>query len=332
MGNLADKRIPRSTLRLRSIKHLSITLGFSAQTLIDLAGNTPRYYREFSREVKGKERKLISPTGKLRTIQRRILDRILMRLPRLDSSYGAIKGKTIRDNALVHARSPYIVKLDIKSFYPSIRSARVYSFFVDEEECSPDVARILTKLTTYRHRLPLGTSTSPMLADQIVRKLDKRLLGMAGKAGIKYTRYVDDITMSASFDVDRFIPLVLRILRQCGFRAKKEKLVIYTPGGNEKERVITGVRIENGKLSAPLSYVQSLEDDLKDAIEESRRSKITHGFMPRQHCRGQIGYVMWLDRKLGANLLRLYRKVQWRHLEWMQDNGIYVSGFPLSRE
>lgn len=320
MANLADKQISGNTLRIRSLKHLSITLAFSAQALIDLGENASKYYREFSRDVKGKKRDLINPTGKLRSVQRRILDRILMRLPRSDSSYGIIKGKTIRDNAIVHAKSPYIVKLDIKSFYPSIRSDRIYQFFVDEQKCSPDVARILTKLTTYKYTVPLGTSTSPMLADQIVNEIDKRILGMSRKAGLKYTRYVDDITISASFQLERFIPLVLKILRQSGFKAKKEKLEVYSPDGNDEERIITGVRIVNGRISAPLSYVQVLEDDLNDALAQSRRSTLTDNFMTRQHYRGQIGYVMWLDKKLGYRLLNLYRKVQWRHLEWMQDN------------
>jgi RNA-directed DNA polymerase len=319
MANLAHKQVPNNTLRIRSIKHLSITLAFPAQTLTDLGENASKHYREFSRDVKGKKRDLISPTGKLRAVQRRILDRILMRLPHSDSSYGTIRGKTIRDNALVHSKSSHIVKLDIKGFYPSIRSDRVYQFFVDDQGCSPDVARILTKLTTYKYAVPLGTSTSPMLADQIVNKIDKRILGMSWKAGFKYTRYVDDITISASFPLERFISLILKILKQSGFKAKKEKLVVYCPGGEDEERIITGVRVVNGKISAPSSYVQILENDLNDALAQSKHRTLTHEFMTRQHYRGQIGYVMWLDKKLGSKLLRLYRKVEWRHLEWMQD-------------
>jgi RNA-directed DNA polymerase len=324
MGSLTDGQLSKNTLRLRSLKNLAGTLGVQIQTLTETAENASKYYKEFSRNVKGKQRDLLSVTGKLKIIQRRILDRILTRLPRPGSSYGAMKGRTILDNARVHAKSPYIVKLDIKSFYPSIRSARVYTFFADDEECSPDVARLLTRLTTYKYKLPLGTSTSPMLADQVVRKLDKRMLGMASKAGIKYTRYVDDITMSADFDLDRFIPLVLRIIRQCGLQAKPEKMVVYTPEDYAKERVITGVSVAGGRVSAPLSYVRRLEDDLMAAIEESRRSKVTQEFMPRQHFRGQIGYVLWLDKRAGSRLLSLYRKVQWRHLEWMQNNGLYA--------
>ncbi len=320
MANLAYKQSPSNTLRIRSIKHLSIILGFPIQTLIDLSENASKYYREFSRDVKGKSRDLINPTGKLRSVQRRILDRILMRIPRSDSSYGTIKGKTIRDNATVHANSSYIVKLDIKSFYPSIRSDRVYNFFVDEQECSPDVARILTKLTTYKYTVPLGTSTSPMLADQIVNKIDKRILGMSSKTGLKYTRYVDDITISASFSLERFIPLVSKILKQSGFKTKKEKLEVYCPDDKDEERIITGVRVMKGKISAPSSYVQVLEDNLNDALTQSKGSMLTHNFMTRQHYRGQIGYVMWLDKRLGFKLLKLYRRVQWRHLEWIQNS------------
>jgi hypothetical protein len=265
--------------------------------------------------VKGKNRALVEATGLLKTIQRRILDDLLLRLAPFERSFGSRKGKTIKDNARVHARSKFIVKLDIRDFYPSIHSKKVYKFFI-EQECSPDVAHILTALTTHNHSLPLGTSTSPMLADQIVRPIDLRINAIAKKVGLRYTRYVDDITLSGNFPLERMSTTVIKVLTQSGFKPKKDKLIYYRPFEVGEERIITGVRVTDGRISAPLDYVSALESDLKTAIYQSTRRVVADQFQPREHYRGKITYIKWLDPKLGERLLKLYRRVKWRHLEW----------------
>lgn len=304
------------TLRIRSVKHVSSTLGISNDFLLELGENSSQYYRIFDRQVKGKQRTLVEATGHLKTVQRRILDNLLLRIPRSASSFGQAKGGTIKDNAEVHARSKYIVKLDIKDFYPSIHSTKVYSFFTEKQQCSPDVGHILTVLTTYNYALPLGTSTSPMLADLIVTPIDVRVTGMATKVGLKYTRYVDDLTLSGNFPLERMTRTVIKVLGQSGFKTKKEKLIFYKPRIIGEERIITGVRITDGRISAPLDYVSSLEAELKEAIYQSRRGIVDAEFQTREHYRGKITYVKWLDPKSGEELLKLYRKVKWRHLEW----------------
>ncbi len=282
--------------------------------LTDLARKAPNYYREFTRETNGKRRLLVEAVGPLKAVQRRILDNVLLRPPPAKSSFGAIKGRSIKENARRHCNSKYIAKLDIQDFYPSIRSTKVYTFFV-ELECSPDIANLLTPLTTRNYSLPLGASTSPMLADQILSKVDVRINGMAEKVGLRYTRYVDDITLSGNFPLNRLVPLVMKVLSESGFKTKKKKLVLYGPDDDGKERIITGVRVAGGKVSAPLDYVVRLQNELKEAIHQSRKKIIAGEFHPSEHYRGQITYVRWLDPRLGNQLMRLYRKVKWRHLE-----------------
>lgn len=309
------------TLRIRYVKHLGIILGISTDALLKLAENVDQYYRKFKREVKGKDRSLVEARGLLKAVQRRILDNLLLRLPVCPSSFGGVRGRSIKDNAAVHAGSKYIVKLDIRDFYPSIHSTKVYRFFHDSEECTPDVAHILTALTTYKYCLPLGTSTSPMLADQIVRPIDVRVNGMANKAGLKYSRYVDDIALSGSYPLGRMSKTVLRVLKQNGFKTKKDKLIYYKPMEMGEDRIITGVRVADGRISAPLDYVRALESELRGAIYESGRGKPSGEYHTREHYRGKITYIKWLDPELGKKLIKLYRKVKWRHLEWAKKQG-----------
>lgn len=292
---------------------------------MNLASQSAQQYVEFSRVVKGKPRQLVMAKPVLARVQRRILECILMRLPPFEAAYGAIKGRTTKQNAAVHASAAYVAKLDIRAFYPSVRHTKVYDFFVSQD-CSPDVARVLTMLTTRRHALPLGVSTSPLLADHIVRPIDVRLAAMCRKANLNYTRYVDDITISGDFSLDRLSGLVVRILGQYGFRVKRSKLILYQPGDG-KERIVTGVQIFHGNTAAPQSFVSQLRADLLAAGEQSRHDKVDGFFHSREHYRGRIAYVQWLDPATGARLLSLYRKVKWRHIEWaMRQDPVPATG------
>ena len=304
------------TLRLRRVSHLAVQLNISADALIDVSERVAEFYHDFDRDVKGKLRHLTMARPPLGPLQRRILDRILCRLPVSKHAYGAIKGRSIRDNAVVHASAPFLAKLDIRDFYPSIRYQRIHDFFI-EQECSPDVARILTLLTTRKHALPLGTATSPFLADQIVHPIDDRIGGLARSLGLRYTRYVDDVTLSGKFDLEQIVDKVITIIKQSGFNVKRSKLEIYRPG-DDKEKVVTGVRVQDGRTSAPSNYIELLRDELNQAREQSLHEEVVGDFDTRQHYLGKIGYVKWLDPDAGRKLLRIYRRVKWRHLEWAQ--------------
>lgn len=302
-------------LNIQRVEHLASQLGFRLDRLIEIAENTDSLYVDFEKNVRGKVRKLTMAKKPLELVQRRILTRILCRLPVSDHAFGAIKGRSIRDNALAHASAPFVAKLDIHNFYPSIRHEKVFEFFLYTQRCSPDVARILTKLTTRKYALPLGTSTSPFIADQIISPIDTRIGKMAKMHGLNYTRYVDDLTLSGSFDLTRYTKQLTTIIQQSGFKISHNKLVFYRPNDGQ-ERIITGVQIKEGQVFAPKTYVESLADELRQAQEASRHQTVCGDFDTKAQFQGRIAYVMWLDPSEGHHLLRLYKKVKWKHLEY----------------
>jgi RNA-directed DNA polymerase len=303
------------TLRIRTLPHLADRIGFNLKRLLKIAQNTEPYYVDFKKYVKTKERDLVKVKPPLDIIQENILTRILVRIPVGKFAFGVGKGKSILDNAKMHANAPFVAKMDIKEFYPSIRYTKVHKFFREEQECSPDVARILTLLTTRDYALPLGVSTSPMIANQIVRPVDKRIAGLANENGLVYTRYVDDIAISGAYALESFAEIIKDIIYQSGFKVKRSKVEIFNPNDG-KERIITGVRVCNGKTGAPINYVKVLRDELIEAYNQSRHKCINRPFDFRNKYRGRIGYVQWLEPNVGKELLKLYRKVQWQHLEW----------------
>ncbi|MCR5855507.1 TIR domain-containing protein [Mesorhizobium sp. J428] len=112
---------------------------------------------------------------------------------------GYVKGQSFLTNAQYHERQRWVLNIDVKDFYPSIGFARIRGLFISPYfGFNERVATILARITTYNNGLPQGATTSPVLANIIAHNLDKRLVELAAKEQLKYTRYADDITISSS--------------------------------------------------------------------------------------------------------------------------------------
>ena len=85
-----------------------------------------------------------------------------------------------------------MMKIDIKSYFTSSTSKRVYYYFHTILKWSPDVSGILTKLTTYNEYLPTGSPSSPRLAYYAYREMWDRIYRLARKSNYLMTVYIDD--------------------------------------------------------------------------------------------------------------------------------------------
>ena len=107
------------------------------------------------------------------------------------------KGKDYghKQNALYHSNTLYGLALDLKDFFPSITASKVYTIF-SSLGYNNFAATILTNLCTLDGKLPQGSACSPALSNIICITLDKRLIGLCEKRGIRYSRYADDMYFS----------------------------------------------------------------------------------------------------------------------------------------
>lgn len=157
-------------LCIRQEKHLAKFLQMDLSDVRALADFSESYCQELLLQdpaKPGKGRVVLDVRGDLRHAQQRIYRCIL--LPCLnpsDFSFGGVRGRHIKMNATRHLNSQFCFSCDISDFYPSIHSSRVYQFFARGQRCSPDVARLLTRLCTQKYHLALGLITSPLLAEQ----------------------------------------------------------------------------------------------------------------------------------------------------------------------
>lgn len=116
------------------------------------------------------------------------------------------KGRSSVDNARFHAAGRFYLSYDIQDCFESIgfghvlaaiRELRILHLSEDvSARVDLDSAVFLAGLLTNHRMLPQGAPTSPLLANLVLSKLDAEILSRIGAAGIRYSRYFDDLTFS----------------------------------------------------------------------------------------------------------------------------------------
>lgn len=257
-----------------------------------------------------KIRTVIDVRGILRQLQTRLLRSVLIpKLPISPYSHGGVRGRSIKTNAAPHLGSQFVFATDISNFYPSIHRQRVYRLFVEDLGCSPDVARACTRLCTYENHLALGLVTSPLLADQVLQRIDKRIGAMCEANGLAYTRFVDDVTVSGRFDLEEsgIAALMGQILREHGFQDNESKHRF----ARLDEAAITGVALKGGKFDVTRAYHDELLRQLGDAAALATGQDFAGPFYTRSQIRGRIEFAIWVNRRHQRALLSRFHAVDW---------------------
>jgi hypothetical protein len=195
------------TYRNRSIgslgslaRHLSI----SPTKLIWLAKQADDFYSPPSKPTfksNGELREIYRVDKPLSLIQERIKEQIFYKCIYPFYMQGSVPNQGVRrdyiTNANLHAKKRIMLGEDISNFFSSIRDSDVERMWRKLFRFPPDIARILTKLTTYRGRVPQGASTSSFIGNLIFWDKEPQFVEELQLQGFHYSRYVDDITISA---------------------------------------------------------------------------------------------------------------------------------------
>jgi RNA-directed DNA polymerase len=231
-------------------------------------------------------------------------------------AHGGVKGRHIKTNAQAHADSAFVFTADVTNFYPTVSHNRMYGLFVKRMGCTPDVARILTRLCTYHHHLALGLVTSPFLAEQVLIPIDKRIHAACEAAGLIYTRYVDDLTISGGYNLDGsgFKNLISGILRDHGFKMHK---VVF--GRLSEGTPITKISLRNGHPDVGRKYLQELDRQLDDANNLANGRQFVGPYYTRNQITGRVRFVCWVNPGRKKVLLSKLNSIPWAKVEKEAD-------------
>lgn len=240
-------------------QHLCLLLGLDGEYLQSVIYGSKSHYREFAiRKRSGGVRILSAPHYTLKYVQRWIYDNILSKVKVNYCAHGFRPKKSIVTNAKIHVENKFLLKLDLKDFFPSISINQVINVFKDLGY-SNHVSFFLSAICCVEEHLPQGAPTSPALSNIIARHLDNRLLGLAKKMGYRYTRYADDLAFSGESIKPDFTKYVAKIIIECGFDINVAKIKLYKGNG---AKILTGVSLANGKIRVPRDYRRNLKQEL----------------------------------------------------------------------
>ena len=279
----------------RGLSSLEQDLGISAKTLYAVSNNLGKHYRKVSLPKKsGGFRNLSVPDEVLKSIQKRIVDLLLIHM--LVSRYAKAYrfGSSTLRNAKHHVGKRVVLKLDILHFFDSIRYSTVKDNVFPEEIYAEPLRILLTMLCYHKDALPQGAPSSPAITNIILYEFDEQVGQWCQDRGIAYTRYCDDMTFSGDFDPAEVIRFVRLELKKMGFLLNEQKTRIQRPG---QQQTVTGI-VVNEKLSIPADYRRKLWQELyycrKFGIQEHLQRiglEVTEDTY-RMQLLGKVNYVL----------------------------------------
>lgn len=181
---------------------------------------------------------------------------------------GFTENRSVVDNANVHLNQNYVLNLDLKDFFTSVDQARVWKRIqLEPYNIKPRMANTIAGLCSMkvvnednetRFVLPQGAPTSPILTNIVCEKLDRRLMGLAKRFGLNYSRYADDMTFSSMHNVyqenGEFMKELNRIISDQGFRINNKKTRLQKRGSRQE---VTGLII-GSKANVSQKYIKEI--------------------------------------------------------------------------
>lgn len=210
---------------------LSEIVGQSPEVLRDLAANTSEHYNRFfiwKDEAHTKKRWIEAPSDILKSIQESILRNIFYKIPPTKFAHGFVCGKSIVSNAQAHTGNNFVLKLDLKNFFPSITRQMLMGAlapFINQSNYRHILPAI--ELCLLDGRLPQGAPTSPAASNIVARALDLLMYGISRKFECTYTRYADDLIFSSNDDsIYTMIPIIKSAIQKFGLVVNEKKVKV----------------------------------------------------------------------------------------------------------
>src|SRR5258708_2835890 len=147
---------------------------------------------------RGKERREIqAPIKPIKDVQRTLAEILTATYEPSIHTHGFVPGRSPGSNAERHERQQWVLKVDLRDFFPSINFGRVRGlFFAYPFDYPPDVATMLAQICCHRNQLPQGAPTSPIISNFICRGLDHDLAQLAREERCHSTRHPSNLPSS----------------------------------------------------------------------------------------------------------------------------------------
>lgn len=301
-----------------SIAALALALGNTEPRLRKLAENADLLFKHKRIATKsGKIRDVYDATRQLKSLHEKINNTLLQQVEYPDYLHGGLKKRDYISDCSLHIRAKRAITQDISSFFPSISRADVKLIWQYFFRFPPAVADLLAKLTTRKGFIPQGAKTSGFLANLLFWEEEPELVEAFAKKGLRYSRFVDDITVSTERDIDdaeknEIITAIRGMFRRHGLRPNRSR---------KKSRIQTG--------DGPIT-VHGLQVDKKKPTKPKEDRKKIRAWLHRlentpaenldlqelQRLAGSVGIIVRLHGREGTLLKIQLRRLFDRHRDF----------------
>lgn len=283
-----------------------------------------KFYKTFEIPKKnGSIRKINAPFGKLKSVQKLLVDflwdrqievwsklpnahqinivekknsKVRCRVPMVSHAFEP--NKSIVTNARIHRNKKIVLNIDLKDFFNSFHFGRVKGFFEKNNDFKlpSEIALIIAQLTCYKGVLPQGAPSSPIITNLICQIMDRRILKIAKKHRLDYTRYADDLTFSTndlSFesDLNDFLDKLKKIIEKAGFEINNKKTRLHLSG---TKQIVTGL-IVNKKISVDRNFCKETRA-MADSLFKNGTFLIDGKIGTINQLNGRFAFINQLDK------------------------------------
>jgi RNA-directed DNA polymerase len=293
-------------LDILSPKRLGHILGFAPARLAEIARYADTYYQPFETFGKirwfpkepSKSRTIDNPRGALKKIQRRIYRKLLRPICFPEHVLGGVCKRGVWDNAGLHLGTTTLVSVDIRKCFPSITNLQIYKVWQQTLGCSRPVARLLTRLTTYKRRLPQGSPASPLLANLLIWSIDEPIRMACQDKGVVYSTWIDDLAFSG-LRAREIIQVAAITLANNGLRLSHKKIKIMGPTA---PKLLTGTRLGKAEARASRERLARLRSGI-NKLRSGLVSSSQHG----GYVEALIGQLIYVESLCPRDAVRYKR-------------------------
>lgn len=230
---------------------------------------TENSYKSFEIPKKnGGTRQIHAPQKDLKQIQKRLAESIYRyekemakeNETNINISHAFEKGKSFITNAQIHKNKRFVINVDLENFFDSFHFGRVRGYFMKniKYQFPKEVATVIAQIVCYKGKLPQGAPSSPIITNMICNIFDMRLLRLAKKYKLDYTRYADDLSFSTNNKdfvnlENQFLEKLSQEIERAGFSINDKKTRVQYKDSRQE---VTGI-VVNKKLNVDRGYYKA---------------------------------------------------------------------------
>ncbi|MBQ6516034.1 RNA-directed DNA polymerase [bacterium] len=259
---------------------------------------TPWFYYDI---YKTEKRTIHKPSHALKKVQRFIMRKFLK---------PHFKQMTTNEAASVHCGKKWIMKLDIKDFFNSITEKQIKDVikkYVSYDNYDSSITYEHTwevfseeqifSVCTLKGKLPTGASTSPYIANLVLRDFDIEIENFCLRYGVRYTRYMDDLFFSTNRE-QYFLSLVelevLRLFKELGFEINVPKIKYIS---SNKCQQILGLGVNNKKPVLTKDTKREYRAYFYNLLAPIQFNNTEEYKKHEKELFGHLAYIMSVDKK-----------------------------------